>query len=178
MSKWIIDPQHSDIHFKARHMVISTVTGMFKTFEGTVVTSGDDFKDAKIKVMVDAASIDTNNANRDHHLREEDFFNVAKFPKVEFESISLTLMGDNEYKLTGLLTIKTGTKRVELKVTSGGTGTDAQGKLRAGFEVSGSINRYDFGLVWTLLSEAGAIILGEEVQIHANIELIKDSDQV
>jgi polyisoprenoid-binding protein YceI len=176
MSKWIIDTQHSDVHFKTRYLLISSVTGEFRRFQGTVETDGDDVANARITFSADTASIDTNNEKRDAHLREEDFFNVAKFPAMSFESTSFYHTAPEEFTLIGNLTIKSGTKPVTLKVTNGGRSVDQQGKERMGFEITGKINRYEFGLVWSLLSEAGAIILHEEVHIHANIQIVKESD--
>jgi polyisoprenoid-binding protein YceI len=173
MSKWIIDPLHSDVHFKARHLLISWVTGEFKQFEGSAETASDDFSDTQITFSADTGSIHTNNEKRDKHLKEEDFFNVAIFPTMTFISTAFTRTAENEYMLMGNLTIKTGTKPVTLHVVAGGKSRDSEGKERMGFEVTGKLNRYDFGLVWSLLSESGAIILGEEVKVNANIELVK-----
>jgi polyisoprenoid-binding protein YceI len=175
MSTWKIDPLHSDIHFKVRHLVISTVTGEFKKFEGTVETTGDDFSNAKITFSAETGSVDTNNEKRDNDLRHEDFFDVARYPALRFVSTIFGPVSDTEYLLKGKLTIKGGTKPVDLKVIFGGRAIDREGMERAGFEVSGMVNRYDYGLVWGLLTESGAIILGEDVRIHANIELIKVS---
>jgi polyisoprenoid-binding protein YceI len=176
MATWKIDPLHSDVHFKVRHLVISSVTGEFKKFEGTVEADDDDFSHAKIKFSADTDSIYTNNEKRDEDLRHEDFFNVAKFPKLTFESTIFGPLTDNEHLLRGNLTIKGGTKPVDLKVIYGGRAMDREGRERAGFEVTGIVNRYDYGLIWSLLTESGAIILSEDVKIHANIELIKVSD--
>jgi polyisoprenoid-binding protein YceI len=176
MAKWIIDPQHSDVHFKTRYMLISSVTGEFKNFEGTVESKGDDFTDATITFSADTDSVYTNNAQRDLHLKEEDFFHVAKHPKMTFTSTGFYHSDSEEFLLRGDLTIKTGSRPVALKVTNGGRAVDAQGRERAGFELSGSINRYEFGLVWALLTEAGGLLLGEEVKIHANIQLVKVSE--
>ena len=173
MSKWIIDPLHSDVHFKVRHLLISSVTGEFKKFEGTVETPDDDFSHAKITFSADTGSVYTNNEKRDEDLRHADFFDVAKFPKLTFESTIFGPLAENEHLLRGNLTIKGGSKPVDLKVTSGGRAIGAEGRERIGFEISGSVNRYDYGLMWALLTESGAIILGEEVKIHANVQLIK-----
>ena len=173
MATWKIDPLHSDVHFKTRYLVISSVSGEFKEFEGTIETSHDDFANARIRFSAQTASICTNNDKRDEDLRHSDFFDVSKFPTLIFESDAFAPQADSEYVLMGRLTIKGGTKPVTLKVISGGRNTDPDGMERAGFEVSGSINRYDYGLVWSLLTESGAIILGEEVKIHANIQLVR-----
>ena len=173
MTKWIIDPRHSDVHFKVRHLLISSVTGEFKRFEGTVQSTTDDFAGARITFSAETDSVDTNNAKRDEDLRYADFFDTEKFPLLTFESSSFDHIAENEYLLKGILTIKGVSNPVSLKVMSGGQTIDMAGGERAGFEVMGSVNRYDYGLVWALLTEAGAIILGEEVKIHANIELVR-----
>lgn len=175
MTTWKIDPQHSDVHFKVRHLLISSVTGEFKDFEGTVEASSDDFTNARIRFTAETASVCTNNDKRDEDLRHADFFDVHKHPQLTFVSDAFVPQSDTEYVLMGRLTIKGGTNPVSLKVTSGGRATGQDGADRVGFEVSGSINRYDYGLVWSLLTESGAIILAEEVKIHANIQLVKVS---
>ncbi|MCW3128184.1 MAG: YceI family protein [Bacteroidetes bacterium] len=176
MAKWIIDAQHSDVHFKTRYLVISSVTGEFKKFEG-MVDAGDskDLAGAKITFSADTDSVDTNNADRDAHLREPDFFDVAKFPKMYFESDGFRHLQGNEYSLTGQLTIKGVSRPIELNVIAGGMVTDTKDRERAAFEITGSLNRWDYGLMWSLLTEAGAIVLGEEVKIHVTVQLIKVS---
>ena len=176
MAKWIIDPQHSDIHFKTRHLLISTVTGEFKKFEGTVETDGDDFTNARISFSAETASVYTNNEKRDEDLRKNDFFDVDKFPKLEFHSTSLNPDKDEEFCLKGDLTIKGVSKQVALKVISGGGALDPEGRARVGFIVEGHINRYDYGLIWSLLTESGGIILAEDVRIQANVQLVKVSE--
>ena len=172
MSKWIIDKGHSDVHFKVRYLVISSVVGSFTSFEGTVETDGDNFEGARIWFSADTSSISTNNEKRDADLRHKDFFDTAHFPKLEFSSTSYTHEG-NGYILRGKLTIKGVTQQVDLNVTQGGIEKDPEGKVKAGFELEGSVNRDKFGLIWSTLMESGAIILGEDVKIMANIQLIK-----
>lgn len=173
MSKWIIDREHSDVHFKARHLVIATVTGSFRRFEGSVEGSQDDLTNARVTFSAETDSVDTNNEKRDAHLKEDDFFNVKKFPKMHFESDTFRHISGDDYALTGKLTIKGVTLPIELKVVSGGGIKDAQGQDRMAFEVTGKLNRWDYGIMWNLLTEAGAIILGEEVKIHCNVQLVK-----
>lgn len=174
-TKWSIDPTHSEVQFKVKHLVISTVTGSFQNFEGTVETEGDDFSNAKVNFSLDVTSINTNQEQRDGHLRSADFFDAEKYPHIKFESTSVTKEGDDEYKLTGNLTIKDVTKPVTLKVEHGGKATDFYGNTKAGFEIEGKINRKEFGLTWNGVTEAGAIVVGEDVKLNANIQLAKQA---
>jgi len=174
-TKWSIDPMHSEVQFKVKHLVISTVTGSFQNFEGTVETDGDDFSDAKISFSLDVASINTNQEQRDGHLKGADFFDAERFPRIQFESTSVTKEGDDEYAVTGNLTVKGITKPVTLKVEHGGIATDFYGNTKAGFEVDGKINRKEFGLTWDGVTEAGSIVVGEDVKLHANIQLAKQA---
>lgn len=171
-TKWVVDPSHSEVHFKVKHLVISTVTGSFGKFEGEVVTGSDDFSDSQINFSIDADSIDTNSADRDGHLKSPDFFDAASFPKITFQSTSFKKKGDS-YALQGNLTIKGVTKQVELEVEHGGVMKDPWGNIKAGFEVSGKINRKDFGLTWNAATETGGLVVGEEVKLMINIELAK-----
>lgn len=173
-TKWAIDPAHSEIDFKVKHLVISTVTGKFKSFTGTVINIGEnfDFHQAKVKLTIEVASIDTNQSDRDKHLKSEDFFYADQHPKIEFEGV-LTKKNDDEFTLSGPLTIRGNTKNVDLDVEFGGTMVDAYGNTKAGFEVSGKINRKEFGLNWSQVTEAGGIVVGDKVKIQANIQLIK-----
>ncbi|MEX2603717.1 MAG: YceI family protein, partial [Gracilimonas sp.] len=141
MTTWNIDPTHSEIQFKVKHLVISTVTGYFRSFNGTIETDGDSFEGAKVTFEADVDSIDTNTEDRDNHLKSDDFFNAAEFPKLKFESTSFENTSGDNYKLTGNLTIRDITKEVTLDVTHGGTVEDPYGQTKAGFELSGSINR-------------------------------------
>ncbi|MGN6638659.1 MAG: YceI family protein [Mucilaginibacter sp.] len=174
-TKWSIDPTHSEVQFKVKHLVISTVTGSFQNFEGTVETEGDDFSNAQVNFSLDVTSINTNQEQRDGHLKSADFFDAEKYPHIKFESTSVTKEGDDEYKLTGNLTIKDVTKPVTLKVEHGGMATDFYGNTKAGFEIEGKINRKEFGLTWNGVTEAGAIVVGEDVKLHANIQLAKQA---
>ncbi|WP_220096047.1 YceI family protein [Daejeonella oryzae] len=171
-TKWIVDPTHSEVHFKVKHLVISTVTGTFKVFSGSLETENDDFTDAQIKFSLDANSVDTNQTQRDEHLKSADFFDAEKFPEIKFQSSSFEKDGD-DYKLLGNLTIKDVTKPVKLDVEFGGSATDFYGNLKAGFEVSGKINRKDYGLVWSGVTEAGAIVVGEDIKINVNLQFAR-----
>jgi polyisoprenoid-binding protein YceI len=174
-TKWSIDPMHSEVQFKVKHLVISTVTGSFKNFQGTVETEGDDFNNAKINFSLDVNSINTSQEQRDGHLKSADFFDAEQYPHITFESTSVTKESDDNYKLTGNLTIKGVTKPVTLDVEHGGIATDFYGNTKAGFEIEGKINRKEFGLTWDGVTEAGSIVVGEDVKLQANIQLAKQA---
>ncbi len=175
MAKWIIDPAHSEIHFKIRHLVISTVTGSFKKFEGEVEAEKEDFTDAKIKFSADVDSIDTNADQRDDHLKSEDFFDAANHPKLTFTSTEVIKKSDSDYKVKGDLTIRGITKPVELNVEFGGITKDPYGQTKAGFEITGKINRHDFGLKWNAVTEAGGLVVSDEVKLILNVQIIKQA---
>ncbi len=168
---WAVDPMHSEIHFKVRHLVISTVTGTFKKFSGTAVTEGEGFEGAKIEFTLDVDSIDTNQEQRDGHLKSPDFFDAALFPTITFVSTSFTKVGDDDYKLVGDLTMKGVTKPVELNAEFGGSAKDAWGNTKYGFEVTGKINRKEFGLTYNALTETGGLALGEDIKFTANLQV-------
>ena len=170
-TKWVIDPTHSEVQFKIKHLVISTVSGFFKSFEGSLETENEDFTDSKIQFSLDIDSIDTNQSQRDEHLKSGDFFDAAQFPKVIFNSTSFKNNGDGEYELNGHLEIKGTIKPVTLEVEYGGTTNDFYGNTKAGFEILGKINRKEFGLTWDGITEAGSVVLGEEIKILINIQL-------
>lgn len=172
-TKWNFDASHTDIGFEVDHMVISSVDGEFEKFDGTVVTNGENFESTDISFTVDVASINTNNEQRDNHLRSDDFFNAEKYPKMTFESKSMEKVGDNKYKLVGDLTIRDVTKEVVLEVDYQGMVTDPWGNTRVGFKVEGTINRFDFNLKWNKLLETGGLVVGEDVTISLDVELIK-----
>ncbi|MXV17840.1 YceI family protein [Hufsiella ginkgonis] len=175
LTKWVLDPTHSEVQFKVKHLVISTVTGTFKVFEGSLETENEDFSDAKISFSIDVNSIDTNQADRDGHLKSADFFDAVSFPTIDFASTSFTKTGDDTYSLTGDLTIHGNTKPVTLDVEHGGTATDFYGNLKAGFEVSGKISRKEFGLVWSGITEAGAIVVGDDIKLLINVQFAKQA---
>jgi polyisoprenoid-binding protein YceI len=171
---WAIDPMHSEVQFKVKHLVISTVTGSFKKFEGNAITEGDSFDNAKINFSMDVQSIDTNQANRDQHLQSGDFFDSATYPEIKFQSTSFSKEGA-DYKLLGNLTMKGVTKPVSLQVEYGGSEKDSRGNLKHGFEVTGKINRKEFGMSYNALTEAGGLTLGEDIKLIANIQVAKVS---
>ena len=146
MATYKIDPDHSDIMFKVKHLMISTVTGIFKKFDATLEVNEEDLTQAKVTFEADVDSVDTKNEQRDAHLKSDDFFNAEQFPKMTFRSTKVEKTGDDEYRLTGDLTIRDITKPVQLKVEYNGSTKDPWGNERMGFEVSGKINRKEYGL--------------------------------
>ena len=175
MSTYKIDTAHSEVTFKVKHLMITNVTGSFTKFDATLEAEAADFSDAKISFEADVNSISTNNEQRDGHLKSEDFFAAEKFPKLSFVSSSFKKVTDNEYTLNGDLTIHGVTKSVELAVEYGGTMTDPYGQVKAGFEISGKINRKDFGLVWSATTEAGGIVVSDEVKLNLAVQMIKQA---
>jgi len=169
-TKWALDPAHSEIQFKAKHMMISTVSGEFKKFDVQMESDGNDFTKAKATFKADVNSITTKNDQRDAHLKSPDFFDAPKYPEIKFESEKLEKKGD-DYLLTGHLTIKDVTKPVQLNVENNGVIKDPYGNQRVGFEITGKINRKDFNLKWNELTEAGGLIVSDEIRIMANMEL-------
>ena len=175
-TKWALDPTHSEVQFKIKHLVISTVTGAFNTFAGSMESAGDDnFDNAKVEFSLDVESINTNQEQRDAHLRGEEFFDAAKFPHITFESTSFVKTSGNEYKVTGNLTVKDVTKPVTLEAEYGGSAVDFYGNHKAGFEVSGKINRKEFGLTWGAVTEAGSIVVGDDVKLLFNVQFAKQA---
>lgn len=172
---WKIDPAHSEIQFKVKHLVISTVTGSFNSFDAEVETEGEDFETAEIHFEADVDSISTNNEDRDAHLKSDDFFNAEEHPKLTFDSTSLEKTGEDTYKLTGDLTIRGNTKTVELDVEYGGTVEDQYGQTKTGFEIRGTINRKEFGLEWDAVTEAGNVIVGDKIKLILNVQFIEQS---
>ncbi len=171
-TKWCIDITHSEVQFKVKHLVISTVTGSFKTFDGSLETENDNFDGGAVTFDVDVNSIDTNQVDRDNHLRSADFFNVEEFPKMTFNG-SLQKKEDARFELSGSLTIKGTTKELTLAVEYGGTMVDGYGQTKAGFEVEGKINRKDFGLTWSMVTEAGGVVVGDDIKLLFNIQFTK-----
>lgn len=171
-TKWTIDPAHSEIIFKVKHLMISNVKGAFKTFQGTI--DGEDFTKATISANIDTGSISTNNDDRDVHLKSPDFFEVEKYPEITFVSTSIKKVDDDEYKLVGNLTIKGITKEITLDTEFGGFMKDPYGNEKAGFSINGKLNRKDFGLNWNAALEAGGVMVGNEVKISADIQFIKN----
>ena len=170
-TKWVVDPMHSEVQFKVKHLVISTVTGTFRNFEGGATTEHDDFDGAEVHFSLDVNSIDTNQEMRDTHLKSAEFFEADTYPHIAFKSTSFSKLDDDEYTLTGDLTMKGITKPVTLKAEYGGTAKDGYGNQKLGFEVTGKINRKEFGLTYNALTETGGLALGEDIKLIANIQL-------
>lgn len=172
-TKWVIDPTHSEVQFKVKHLVISTVTGSFQKFEAEAIAKKDDFTDVQVTFTADAKSITTNNDQRDTHLRSDDFFNTDKYPQITFKSTEFRKVGDHEYKLVGDLTIRDVTKPIALDVEYGGVVVDPYGNTKAGFEVTGTINRKDYGLKWNAITEAGSAVVSDKVKILASVQFVR-----
>ncbi len=171
---WKIDPNHSKVNFTVSHLVISEVDGVFKTFDGEIISNSDNFSNAKINFEVDINSINTDNSDRDKHLKSEDFFYAEKYPKMTFKSTSFKKKSGNQYILKGNLTMRGVTKPIVLNVKYGGTiDNDGYGNTKAGFIISGVINRIDYGVAWNAKTEHGGWTVGEEVTIKVKLELVK-----
>lgn len=173
MSTYKIDASHSEIAFKVKHMMITNVNGQFTKFDATLESEAADFSDAKISFEADVDSITTHNEQRDGHLKSDDFFNAAQFPKISFQSTSIVKKSDDTYELTGDLTIRDITKSVKLAVEYGGTVTDPWGQVKAGFELNGKISRQEFGLKWNAMTETGGIVVSDEVKLHLGVQMVK-----
>ena len=177
-TKWTIDPTHSEIQFKVKHLMISSVTGQFNKFEGTVETRGEDFKTAKGHFTADISSISTNNPQRDAHLQSGDFFDAENHPQLVFDAVKMEKVDDENYKIHGLLTMRGVSHKIVLDAEFGGIAQDPWGNTRMGFSVSGKLNRKDFGVSFGLISETGGIALGEEVKISANVQFVMQQELV
>jgi polyisoprenoid-binding protein YceI len=177
-TKWSLDPSHSEINFKVKHMMISTVTGSFDKFDVQVESGNEDFSDAKISFTAETASINTNNEQRDAHLKSAEFFDVEKFPQMKFVSDSVFKKSDGSLVIEGKLTIKDVTKHIEFHVDLGGIGKDPWGNTKAGFSVDTKINREDFGLKWNAALETGGVLVSNEVRILAELQLLQQVEAV
>lgn len=171
-TKWVLDAAHSELAFKVKHMMITNVKGGFNNFSVTV--DGDDIFKSTVNVSVDVASVNTNNADRDAHLRSADFFDAEQFKEISFQSTSFTATDDeDEFELSGILTIKGISKEVTLDVEFGGINKDPWGNQKAGFTIEGKINRKDWGLNWNAALETGGVLVSEEVKISGEIQFVK-----
>ena len=176
-TKWVLDPAHSEILFKVKHLMITNVKGEFKNFTATILSQGKDFSKAKVSAVIDTTSIFTNAPDRDKHLKSADFFEVEKYPEILFEETSLTKLEEDNYELKGMLTIKGVSIEVSLDVEFGGFATDPYGQEKAGFSVSGKFNRKQWGLTWNASLEAGGVLVSDEVRINAEVQFIKQSEK-
>ena len=172
-ASWTIVPDHSSIQFSVTHLVVSTVTGKFNTFEGTIKTSGADFSNAEISAQIEVNSIDTENLTRDKHLREDDFFNVKKYPYINFTSTDFKRTSDHDYTIVGDLTIRDITLPIELEAVYGGQ-VLVEDKTVCGFKATGSLNRFDYGLKWDDALDTGSLVVSENVDIALNFQLVKN----
>ena len=173
-TKWVLDPVHSEVEFKVRHMMISNVSGKFTKFDAAVETEGEDFMTAKVTFTVDIDSITTGNDQRDGHLKSVDFFDAANFPQLKFVTTKYeNVDNDGSYEVYGELTIRGVTKNVKLDTEFGGVIKDPYGNTRAGVTISGKINRKEYGLSWSGVTETGSLIVSDDVRIHVALELIK-----
>lgn len=174
-TKWVLDPTHSELVFKVKHLMISNVKGEFKSFNAFL--EGESIENSKVKASVDARSVFTNDQDRDNHLRSADFFDVENYKELSFEGISFDKVDDDEYKLTGLLTIKGVSKELTLDVEFGGVAKDPWGNEKAGFSFSGKINRKDWGLNWNAALETGGVLVSEEVRINGDVQFVKQTEE-
>lgn len=170
---WKIDPTHSEVQFKVKHLMITTVTGNFNEFDATAVTEGDDFTSvSSVDFTASVESISTNNSQRDEHLRSADFFDATQYPALTFKSTRVEGSGD-EFTVHGDLTIKDTTKPVALKAEFGGIVVDPYGQTKAGFTVSGKISRKEFGLTWSAVTEAGQVVVSDDIRLSAEFQFVK-----
>jgi len=170
-----VDPMHSEVTFKVKHLMITNVSGSFGKFDAALTAGEDDFTDASVTFEADIDSITTGNEQRDTHLKSDDFFNAEKFPKLSFVSTGITKKNDEEYVLTGNLTIRDVTKPITLNVVYGGTMTDPWGQTKAGFEITGKINRKEYGLMWSAVTEAGGIVVSDDVKLNVQVQMVKQA---
>jgi polyisoprenoid-binding protein YceI len=173
-TKWSIDPAHSEVQFKVKHLVISTVTGYFRAFSGQILTNEGNFEEASVSFKADIDSIDTNVADRDAHLKSDDFFNAAAFPRLTFANGRFVKTASTTFDVTGDLTIRDVTRAITLKAEFGGQMVDPYGQTKAGFEISGRISRKEFGLKWDAVTEAGGVVVGDEVRLLLNVQFVLD----
>lgn len=172
-SVWAVDPTHSEIGFKVKHMMFTNVSGKFNSFEASIENEDDKFETSKISFSADTTSIDTANADRDAHLRSADFFEVEKFPKLSFVSTEIKKVDDNQYKVSGDFTIRDITKNITLDAEYSGLMKDPWGNTKAGFSLSGKISRKEFGLLWNAALETGGVLVSDEVKLLSEVQLVK-----
>ncbi|CAM3669775.1 YceI family protein [Flavobacterium gelidilacus] len=173
ITKWAIDPTHSEIGFKVKHMMFTNVSGKFDTYEGAIETEENDFSTAKISFSAAIDSVDTRNTDRDNHLKSGDFFDAENHPKLTFTGKSFAKVNENKYNLTGDLTIKGVTKEINLPVEFSGLMQDPWGNTKVGLNIEGKINRKEWGLNWNAALETGGVLVGEEVKLIIDLQLAK-----
>lgn len=172
-TNWTFDLSHSSVSFNVRHMMIAKVRGQFTKWGGTLLLDDNDLTKSTIDVTIETASVDTKEEKRDAHLRSADFFDSDTFPVMTFKSTSIAKVSDDEYEVTGDLTLHGTTKQVKLAVEYNGSGKDPWGGTRAGFSANATINRKDFGLHWNAALEAGGVLVGEKVEIHLEVQAVQ-----
>lgn len=175
-TKWVLDAAHSQIVFKVKHLMITNVKGEFRKFNAEVTTLGEDPGTLTARAVIDSSSIFTNDENRDNHLRSADFFDVENHKEIIFAGTSIKKIDDDIYELTGNLIIKGVSKQVKFDVEFGGINTDPWGNQKAGFSITGKIHRKDWGLAWNAALETGGVLVGDEVKISAEVQLVKQRD--
>ncbi len=178
MTTWKIDPAHSEINFRVKHLVVSTVRGHFDKFNATIETNKEDFSDAKIQFEADISSVNTNNEQRDTHLKSADFFDAENHPKMYFESTSVKKLSESELEVKGHLTLRGVKKEITLNVNFNGIVSGFGDVKVAGFEINAKLNRFDYGLKWNTLTEAGGVVVGNEVKVEILAEFNKVNEAV
>jgi len=172
--KWTVDLSHSKIGFSVRHFGISETEGQFKNVNATITAGEEDFSDAEVEIDIDTSSIDTNDAQRDGHLKSPDFFDTEKYPQILFKSNRIERINDTNFNLHGNLTIKETTKQVTFEMEfAGRVPKDPFGNTKAGLVIQGKINRKDFGLIWNVALDHGGIAVSDTVKIYCPVELVK-----
>lgn len=172
-SIWTIDPTHSEISFKVKHMMFTNVSGKFNSFKVSVENDDDVFETSVINFSADVDSVDTSNAERDNHLRSADFFDADNFPKLSFATTEIKKINEGQFQKKGDLTIKNVTHSIELDAEYSGLMKDPWGNTKVGISLTGKINRKDFGLTWNAALETGGVLVGEEIKLFSEIQLIK-----
>jgi len=173
MTTYKLDPTHSEVTFKVKHMMITNVTGIFENFDVAMQSSTQDFTDATISFEASVDSINTKNEQRDSHLKSDDFFSAATFPKISFTSTEMKKLSEDTYQLTGTISIKDVTRPITFAVEYGGTMTDPYGNIKSGFTLNGKLSRKEFGLNWNAITEAGGVVVGDEIKLMADIQMVK-----
>lgn len=174
-TKWAIDNMHSEIGFKVKHMMITNVSGTFGRFNASARTKGDDFSTAEFDFSTEIDSINTGVADRDAHLKSDDFFNAEAYPELTFKSTGILKKDDEKFVIIGDLTIRDVTKQLELEAEFGGIVVDPYGQTKAGFTINGKIKRSEFGLKWSAVTEAGNIVVSDDIRLTCEVQLIRQN---
>lgn len=174
-TNWKVDKMHSEVGFKVKHMMITNVSGSFGEFDVNATTQGDDFSTAQLGFTVTIDSINTGVADRDGHLKSDDFFNAEAYPQMTFKSTGITKKDDENFIISGDLTIRDITKNIDFNAELGGIAVDPYGQTKAGLTVSGKLKRSEFGLKWSAITEAGSIVVSDDIKLNGEIQLIKQN---